>query len=210
MRTLGRATESAGSGAPTLRLRIRRETADLHGRLEAGLGLLDPGLTIDRYRRVLVDFHGFYVPVEATLRQLAAGEPLGFPLRTRSELLECDLRVLGLSRREIAELPRCRDLPRLSSREDLAGSLYVLEGACLGEQVIARVLRARFGLTKESGASFFIGDAEATSERWLRVLHWLETMERGGARCVEIVTAARATFVTLANWVELQGASREE
>ena len=63
--------------------------------------------------------------------------PLGFPLRARSELIESDLLALGLSRREIAELPRCTDLPRLSCPEDLAGCLYVLEGACLGGQVIA-------------------------------------------------------------------------
>lgn len=180
----------------------------MHQRLEAELGLLDAGLSIQRYRRVLEAFRGFYAPVEVRLVQLTAGvPPLGFPLRARSVLIEQDLLALGVTRRAIAELPRCTDLPRFSCLEDLAGCLYVLEGACLGGQVIARALRQRFGLTRETGASFFLGDGEATSARWLLVLDWLEAVERGGAGSEEVVASARATFLTLARWIEQQGAS---
>ena len=98
-------------------------------------------------------------------------------------------------------------LPRLSCREDLAGCLYVLEGACLGGQVIAPLLYRRFGVAKGSGASFFVGDAEGTSARWMLVLAWLEGVVCAGARNEEIVAAAQATFQTLARWVERQGAS---
>ena len=158
---------------------------------------------------VLQAFYGFYAPVEAGLVRLAAaGPPLGFPLRARSELIESDLLALGLSRRELAELPRCADLPRLSCPEDLAGCLYVLEGACLGGQVIAPVLQRRLGLAKGSGASFFVGDAEATAARWILVLAWLEGLSARGRASDEIVAAACATFRTLARWVEQQGASR--
>ena len=115
-------------------------------------------------------------------RLASAGPPLGFPLRARSELIESDLLSLGLSRRELAELPRCADLPRLSCPEDLAGCLYVLEGACLGGQVIAPALRERLGVAKGSGASFFVGDAEGTSARWRLLLAWLEGLARAGAR----------------------------
>src|SRR4051794_39609817 len=202
-RTSGRLAASA------LRQHVKRETAEVHQRLEAELGLLDPGLSIHRYCGVLRAFHGFYAPVEATLVRLTTeAPPLGFPLRARSELIESDLLALGLSRREIAELPRCNDLPRFSCLEDLAGCLYVLEGACLGGQIIARVLHQRFGLSQGSGASFFIGDADATAARWLLVLDWLEAVERGGASSEEVVASARATFLTLARWVEQQGASR--
>src|SRR3954470_11906358 len=181
----------------------------VHQRPEAALGLIEQDLSIDRYRRVLCAFLGFYAPVEVSLGRLTtAAPPLGFPLRTRSELIEDDLLALGLSRREIAELPRCTDLPPLSSSEDLAGCLYVLEGACLGGQVIASALRQRFGVATGSGASFFIGDAEATPARWILVLAWLEGLARGGARTEEIVASARATFLTLARWVEQEGASR--
>ena len=206
-----RASNAAGrrEGPPSpLRQELKRETAALHQRLEAQLGLLDPALSLPRYRRVLQMLYGFYAPLEAGLAPLAAaGRPLGFPLRARSELIEDDLVALGLSRREVAEQPRCGVLPRLSCPEDLAGCLYVLEGACLGGQVIAPLLNRRFGVAQGSGASFFVGDAERTSARWMLVLAWLEVVVRSGARSEEIVAAARATFHTLGRWVERQGAS---
>src|SRR4051812_24967579 len=100
------------TAASTLHQRLKGETVAVHQRLEADLGLLEPDLSIHRYCRVLCAFHGFYAPVEVSLVRLtAAAPPLGFPLRARSELIENDLLALGLSRREIAELPRCTDLP---------------------------------------------------------------------------------------------------
>jgi heme oxygenase len=196
-------------GTFPLHQQLKRETAELHRRVEAQLGLMEPGLSIHRYQRVLRTLYGFYAPVEASLVRLtAAGPPLGFPLRARCELIESDLHALGLARHEFAGLPRCMDLPPLSCREDLAGCLYVLEGACLGGQVIAPALHQQLGLGKGSGASFFIGDAEATSARWILFLTWLEGFERAGARSEEIVDSACATFLTLARWVERQGALR--
>ena len=193
--------------ASALRQQLKRETAGLHRRLEALLGLMAPDLSIHRYQRVLRTLYGFYAPVEASLVRLtAAGPPLGFPLRARCELIESDLYALGLARGELAGLPRCMDLPPLSCREDLAGCLYVLEGACLGGQVIARALHQQLGLGKGSGASFFIGDAEATSARWILFLDWLEELSHAGARSEEIVNSACSTFLTFARWVERQGA----
>jgi heme oxygenase len=189
--------------ASPLRQQLKRETADLHRRLEIDLGLLESELTLDRYRRVLEFFLGFYAPLEAGLARVAvAGPPLGLALRARAPLIESDLSSLGLSQREIADLPRCADLPRLSCTEDLAGCLYVVEGACLGGQVIAPALHERLGIAKGSGASFFIGDAEGTRARWSLFLAWLEGLVRAGSGRAEIVVAARATFLAFARWVE--------
>ena len=187
-----------------VRQQLKRETADLHRRLEIGLGLLDPNLSLDRYRRVLELFFGFYAPIEAGMARLAsAGLAFGFPLQAPTGRIEIDLRSLGLSQRDVAGLPRCADLPRLSSREELAGCLYVIEGASLGSQFIAPVLRARLGLTESCGASFFNGDAEGTRARWSLFLAWLEGLARAGAVTEEIVTSARATFLAFAQWVEV-------
>lgn len=190
-------------GASPLRQQLKRETAGLHRRLEAHLGLLDSDLSIDRYRRVLESFLGFYAPIEAGLALVAVeASSLPFPLRDRSKLIESDLLSLGMSRIELADLPRCVDLPRLSCPEEQAGCLYVLEGACLGGQMIAPVLQRRFGLARGSGASFFSGDAERTPARWGMVLAWLDGLACTGARTEEIVASARATFLTFAQWVE--------
>jgi heme oxygenase len=183
--------------------RLRDETARLHHQLDTQLALVDPHLSIDRYREVLQSFLGFYAPVEASLARLARATeaPLAFPLRARAELIERDLLALGASPQQVAALPHCADLPCLLSVEDMAGCLYVLEGACLGGQVIAPALERRLGLEKESGASFFIGDGEATSIRWRRVLVWLESLPSTGARSEDIVASACATFSALTEWV---------
>ena len=196
-------TDGRRQGASPLRQELRRETADLHRRLEIDLGLLESELSRDRYRRVLEFFFGFYAPIEAGLaRAASAGPPLGLSLRARTALIESDLLSLGLSRRAIDDLPRCADLPRLSCREDLAGCLYVLEGACLGGQVIAPALRDRLGVAKGSGASFFIGDADGIPARWRLFLAWLEGLARASSATAEIVASARATFLAFALWVE--------
>jgi len=201
--------EGRREGDSPLRHELRRETADLHRRLEDDLGLLESELSLDRYRRVLELFFGFYAPIEAGLaRTASAGPPLGLPLRNRRALLEGDLLSLGLSRREIADLPRCTDLPRLACAEDLAGCLYVLEGACLGGLVIAPALRERLGVAKDSGASFFIGDADGTTARWRVFVAWLESLARTSSATAGIIASARATFLAFARWVESHAEAR--
>ena len=195
--------------ASALHRQLRQETAKLHHQLDAQLPLLHPHLSIGRYRDVLEVFLGFYAPLEDNLARLASSavSRFGLSLRLRTELIERDLLALGASRRQVGELPRCTDLPRLSCLEDLAGCLYVLEGACLGGQVIAPALQRRLGLDRETGASFFIGDAAATHARWKRVLDWLESLPSAGARVEDIVASACATFSALIEWVTWRLAS---
>ena len=186
--------------ASTLRQHLKQATGPLHQRVEAQLRLLDADLSLDRYRRVLQVFFGFFAPVEAGLASLAsAGPSLGLSLRDRSELLQRDLVALGLGRRDVASLPRCTELPRLSCVEDAAGCLYVVEGACLGGQMVARAVNRQLGISSATGSSFFEGDGKATSVRWATVLAWLEGL--GGARTGDIIVAASETFETLSRWI---------
>jgi len=185
----------------SLQQRLKRETTAVHRHLEAQLGLLNPGLDVHRYLRVLEAFYGFYVPVEAAVRRRAAAElPLGFPLRARAKLIERDLLALGHSLADIAALPLCRDRAELSCVEDLAGCLYVLEGACLGGQVLTPLLHRRLGLTKGSGAAFFAGDEKSTLPRWTVIVAWLDELPRTGASPTRIISAATATFDAFARW----------
>jgi len=185
----------------SLRQRLKRETAAVHQHLEAQLGLLDPSLDVPGYLRVLEMFYGFYVPVEIDVARLAAAEvALAFPLRPRAGLIERDLLTLGLSPADLAVLPLCTDRPTLSCIEDLAGCLYVLEGACLGGQVLCPLLHRRLGLAKESGAAFFAGDEEWTLPRWTVIVAWLDGLPRTGASTAKIISAATATFEAFARW----------
>jgi heme oxygenase len=194
------ADTTSGLTGTSVRQRLKRETAAAHQHLEAELGLLDPGLDVPRYLRVLETFYGFYVPVEIDVARVAAAEPLAFPLRARAQLIERDLLALGRSPADVAALPLCRDRPELASVEDLAGCLYVLEGACLGGQVLSALLHRRLGLAKGSGAAFFAGDEERTLPRWAAIVAWLDGLPRTGASPAKISRAATATFAAFARW----------
>src|SRR3954469_13178760 len=174
-----RLVDSAADSAhesPPLRARLRMMTAELHDTLEARLDLLSPELSHERYRLPLVGFHGYYASIEPRLVVLARSSRLPLPIITRTRLLERDLSALGLSAEAIAEIPRCDDVPSLREREDLAGCLYVLEGARLGGKVIAHSVEHHLGLSSERGCSFFAGDGEQPQGRWAEVLFWLERL----------------------------------
>jgi heme oxygenase len=124
-------------------------------------------------------------------------------LRARAELIERDLLALGRSPAELAALPLCSDRPELSCFEDLAGCLYVLEGACLGGQVLIPLLHRRLGLAKDNGAAFFAGDEEWTLPRWTVIVAWLDGLPRTGASTAKIISAAKATFDAFARWASV-------
>jgi heme oxygenase len=198
------ANTEIGLNDASLRQRLRRETAVVHQRLEAQLGLLEPSLDVDQYLRVLKTFYGFYVPIELDVTRLAATQlPLGFPLRARAELIRRDLLALGLSQADVAALPLCSDRPELSCIEDLAGCLYVLEGASLGGQVLSPLLHRRLGLAKGRGAAFFAGDEECTLPRWSVIVGWLDGLPHTGASTAKVISAATATFDAFAQWGRL-------
>ena len=188
----------------SLHLRLKRETAAAHRCLEAQLGLLDSRLDVPRYRRVLEVFYGFYAPIETDVQRLAAAhQVLGFPLRARAQLIGRDLLALGLSPSEFMALARCGDRPALTRLEDLGGCLYVLEGACLGGQIVAPLLCRRLGVAKDRGTAFFAGDEERTLQRWAAVVAWLDALPDSGASPDRIIDAARATFDAFSRWASL-------
>ncbi len=186
--------------------RLRRETEALHRALETDLDLLAPALNIARYTAVLRAFHGYYAALEPRLSVLAVQASLeGFALRERTPRLASDLAALGV-RTHAGEPAAPVPLPELSSVEHLAGCLYVIEGAALGGQIIARALKQRLGLTPAHGCAFFSGDGAETGARWRAVLHWIEQLAARGASSDAIVGSACATFDTLACWARRQGA----
>jgi heme oxygenase len=169
---------------------LRRATAGQHRSLDHGLRyVLGPDLSLERYARLLEALYGFYVPLEASLAALPV------PLIRRAALLERDLHAL---RRNPARVPICSEPPQLSSVDHLAGALYVVEGACLGGQVIARAVRRQLGLRPEHGAAFFSGDGARTAARWKAVLAWLGAREGAGQ---EVSEGACRTFAALSRWL---------
>lgn len=202
---------AAGAGghanAESIHARLRRATADQHGALDQGLRyLLSHELSLLGYTRLLEALFGFYVPLEARLRQLHTHARVAVPLLRRAPLLEHDLHALGTPP---ARVPLCAEMPRLATLDHVAGAIYVIEGACLGGQVIARAAMRRLRVGPENGAAFFVGAGAQTAARWKRVLAWLDQWERGTSAGVEIIEGACRTFEALAQWLSARGVLHE-
>ena len=192
---------SLGNGG-SIHSRLRQGTAPQHQLLDYGLRyLVGSELTADRYVKLLAAFFGFYVPLEECFEQCETGlERVALPLIRRASLLERDLRAFDSSP---AHAPICDEMPRLITPNQCAGAIYVVEGACLGGQVIARALWERLGIGRDDGAAFFTGDGPGTGARWRQVLAWLEDEARRSPdrQGDEIVEGACLTFAALSAWL---------
>jgi heme oxygenase (biliverdin-IX-beta and delta-forming) len=185
-----------------MHLRLRAATSALHRRVEEQVEL-GPPVTRERYRDVLRAFYGYYEPLEPRVAAVAAvAPPDGFEIVSRAPLLARDLMALGDPPAAITAMPRCSDLPRLSATSELAGCLYVIEGAALGGQVVRRIIELRLGIGRDDGGSFFAGEGPRTGERWERVLAWLENVGAESNGSEAMVESACETFLTMSRWLE--------
>jgi heme oxygenase (biliverdin-IX-beta and delta-forming) len=188
---------------------LRRETRRHHLDVERQVGFTADGLPLGAYVRLLRALHGFHAPLEARLLEAATGVAAPpFALRRRTALLARDLAALGVGRDELARTPRCEDLPPLGDPAQIAGCLYVVEGAALGGQQIARVMARRLGLDPVVGLAFFVGDGAGTGDRWREVLAWLDSVGSADGRRRRMVDSACATFDALARWLRACGGDR--
>lgn len=181
--------------------KLRRETAADHQRIESNLDLLKPTLSLGEYRCVLRKFYGFYEPLERRLHDAASAATLGLVVPSRSPLLAEDLAALGEPVADITAAPCCERLPEIETVAQIAGCVYVTEGATLGGRLIARALARSLGLSPDNGARFFAGAGAATGAAWKRTLCWLDDVVRAGADPDAIVASARETFRAFDAWL---------
>ncbi len=191
-----------------LSARLRQGTRDLHDRIEANprmTRLMAADLSRLEYRGLLARLHGHHAPAEAALAAAAPLLPpaLDLPRRLRrGALLAQDLRALGLSGTALAALPRCTAAGRIASAEAAWGTLYVLEGATLGGQVIARRLAATLGLDARSGAAGLAPHGAEAGALWRLFRHLLDAAAaRGEIAPATVLAAARRCFATLDAWM---------
>ena len=176
--------------AASIRDLLRDGTRVEHDRLEDGLRLTDPALTLERYRAVLARFHGFWAGWEPRVAAALADDAFLAP-RRRLGLLRHDLRALGVVPEN---LPVCPP-PLLHGRGEAMGSLYVMEGSTLGGRVILKGLE-RLGVPPEA-RSYFAGHGEATGAMWRAFLERLEREPDAAA----VLRGAKATFQRLGDWM---------
>ena len=193
------ATETLGH---SILERLREGTRVEHALIERTMNLMDDSLTFAGYREQLMQFRGFYKPVEDRLRVLspAIGPDFDLAAREKCALIDADLAQLGVASPEF--VPQCMRLPRLTDASEALGCLYVLEGATLGGRVICRHVRRVLHLTPSIGCRFFHGYGEHTGEMWRSFGLALTAYARNIERQDQVFAAAIATFQALRGWFE--------
>ncbi|WLH40045.1 biliverdin-producing heme oxygenase [Pseudomonas sp. FP2254] len=192
-------------GAPSLLDALRTGTALLHVALEKRMPFFSERLDADWYQRLLQAYHGFYAPMEAAL-YASARIPNGFDAasRVKTPTLLSDLRALGLNDAAIHALPYCTALPRLDTPAACLGTLYVLEGATLGGQVLRREMARRLGIDADNGGAFLDVYGAETGRRWKDFLDYLGNQALDAKARQRAVDAARSTFSCFERWLDSQ------
>ncbi len=190
-------------------LKLKQGTKTYHDALERRLAPLLIGAVSTRvYTILLRRLVGFYEPIEE--RVLEAGGLRALPIdvdrRRKAPLLARDLLHLGITQPELARLPLCEHLPRITGTTEALGCLYVLEGATLGGQVIARNLKRTLHLDENYGCAFFHSYGKDVGRMWKSFQGTLNTYcSFKGVDEEMLVGSARETFVSLDEWLFGEG-----
>jgi len=179
---------------------LKSATQHEHDALDAALDLMNAGIGATTYRRHLEAFFGFYAPMERALLAVEGWSEHGIDLsaRLKAESLRADLVTLGID--EPDALAMCQTLPLLPSLATAFGTLYVLEGASLGGQIISRHVEKQFGYTAAHGAQYFNGYGPRTGEMWMTFRRAVDAYGAEPGPRDEMIAGALATFVAFRQW----------
>jgi heme oxygenase (biliverdin-IX-beta and delta-forming) len=181
---------------------LRAATSPCHRRLEKRLNIAQRFASLGTYRVYLEVMFGYHAPIEEILTR----HPVRYVLRDYAErrktaLLAADLRELGVTAEAIAALRRCPRHPLCQDEAAALGTLYVLEGATLGGQILLPMVQQRLQLTRQSGASYLGSYGPEVPAMWQRFCATVEDWCSDGTRRAIAATAAIATFESLEEWL---------
>lgn len=174
--------------------KLKEATRDQHEALENVVDVMSSTFTRDDYIGLITKFYTFYAAIEPTL-PAASLATAGFDIgpRSKTKMLERDLKYLGAFETAVST-PAWADIPKLDTTARAFGSIYVMEGATLGGQLITRQLKENLGITPENGGAFFNSYGPNVGPMWKQfgaaITVFAETADDDEA----IVAAARETF----------------
>jgi heme oxygenase len=181
--------------------RLKDATRPHHEATEKTVDLGHRAETLDGYRGLLGRFLGFYEPAEARLAPVLGAMPaLDFEARRKTELLKADLRTLGLGDDAIAALPRYAGFPPPTDLTDALGSMYVLEGATLGGQYVAKHVATALGVRPGEGCSFFNSYGENVGPMWKAFKEVLSDAAESETEQDRVIASAGDTFDRFNDW----------
>ena len=189
----------------TAMLALREATRGIHDDFETGLRIARGNAGHADYLGFITAMYGWLQPFEQALWE--SGWPAHLQPAARAQKsawLETDLRAAGLDADAIARLPRAAWKVNLDSPARRIGLAYVLEGAQLGSQMLARTLKPRLGPWPTRWLS---GYGDTSSEFWLAFRKEAERCLADEAARAEAAAAAHAAFSALADWFRERGAA---
>jgi heme oxygenase len=146
-------------------VRLKAATAAAHARVDDLVGL--DRMDRPRYRGLLAGLRDAHVVVEREIEPHAVAlRSFGYDAAERSKLrwLDDDLATLGPPEDVLSETSSAGY--RLVDPVSAFGAVYVVEGATLGGQVIARRVVPALSLTRPTGCRYFQSYGRRTGERW--------------------------------------------
>jgi len=154
--------------------------------------LMSASISLEGYHALLKAFHGYIQPCERAIINSSWASLLGG--REKMSRIASDFDDL-----KIVSLTNCQVLPPLNTREQILGYLYVMEGATLGGQIIAKILQDKLGLTAQYGARYFNGYGSDTMKMWVEFCHLINQINVLQER--QVLGSASMTYTTLIDWI---------
>jgi len=183
---------------------LKNATAASHRRLDAEIDVCGEGLTLERYRSLLMRFHGIFSVLEPQLAAVRGLDELDLDLDLarcfRTAWLSEDLEALGLTHSRILDVDQSAPRYLVTDVSETLGCLYVIEGAGLGGQVIVPCVQRQLGLTPDHGCRFFAGHGFATIDRWQRLRAKADDYARRTNSHAGIIQSAVDLFETFVHW----------
>lgn len=176
--------------------RIKENTQVYHVQIERTLllhQLMNASINMADYHLLLKKFHAYILPCEKTIRHSRWSSLL--KNRDKTPLLINDLSSLGINNSR----KKCLNLPPLITQEQILGYLYVIEGATLGGQILAKKLKKQLGVTDHCGAKYFNGYGNNSSVMWTE---FCDIINQANALQEQyILSSASITYTTLIDWM---------
>ena len=196
-----KAPASLSLTSPTsLSMALRQGCQQAHMQIETVpmMAQLSEGMSVSAYQHYLCALYGYYQPLEHQLFGLSPEQrPHSTVLQPKTPWLEHDLLASGLDQQAIAALPRCSQLPVLSSLATAWGVHYVLEGAALGGRVL---LRRVSHLAVAANSRFLQGHGSDTGRYWQQLRQAMDS-EVTPEQWPASLGSALQTFATLETWL---------
>lgn len=148
---------------PTMHAFLKRETRDLHDRVETNFDLTGRVRSMAGYRDALLALHHLHGVAGAALEAVDwRGEAVDITrMATRRGWLVDDLGALDCP----VPPPSSQQLD-LDGPAEALGCLYVLEGSMLGGRVIYRAIGTALGIGSDNGGRYFCGFGSDTGRAW--------------------------------------------